>query len=546
MKEIDGKVFWPLTIVILTISLYMFLDPQGATTITSAAFNFVVVNFGWLFLVVGASSFLFLGYVAFTKYGNIKLGEPNDKPEFGTFSWGAMLFTAGLGVGILYWGINEWANFAINPPMGVEPGTPEAFTWATSYNMFHWGPTAWALYTIPTIPIAYAYYIRKKPVVRMSEACRPILGKYTDGPLGSIIDILVLFGAIAGTVAALGIGTPLVAEALHHLTGVPVTLGLNIGIAVFWAMIFTVSVYLGLAKGLSKLSSLNAYLVIGVMAFILVVGPTLFIIDTTLNGVGNMFQNYIRMSTWTAPFTDSMFPQWWTVFYWAWWLAIGPFMGIWVTRISKGRTLRQVVLGEVIFGSTGTFMIHGILGGFALFQDVNGIVPVREIIASGATYAGQIAVVETITSLPFGNIVLAVFTITGLIFMATTLDSVAYTCAMVSSKDLRGTNLEPARWHRTYWAIQCGLITVALVYLVGLGPLQSMCVTSALPLVFVFIIMAMAFMRSVKSDFGHMSAETISSGMYLLTDGKVTEVISPQIEGSQAYTAATKEVENNE
>ncbi|MEL7564013.1 MAG: BCCT family transporter [Dehalobacterium sp.] len=548
MKDIDGKVFWPLSIIIVVISLYMFSDPQGATAITTAAFNFVVLKFDWLFLLVGASSFLFLGYVAFTKYGNIKLGDPNDKPEFSTFNWGGMLFTAGLGIGILFWGVNEWANFAISPPMGVEPNTPEALTWATSYNMFHWGPTAWALYTIPTIPIAYTFFIRKKPVIRMSEACRPLLGKYTDSLLGSVIDLLVLFGAIAGTVAALGIGTPLVAQAINYLTGIPVTMGLNIGIAIFWALIFSVSVYLGLTRGLAKLSSINVYLVIGVMAFILVLGPTFYIIDVTLNGVGNMFQNYVRMSTWTAPFIDSMFPQWWTVFYWAWWLAIGPFMGLWVTRISRGRTLKQVILGEITFGSAGCFMIHGILGGFSLFQDINGIVPVREIISSGVTYAGQIAVVETIASLPLGGIVLAVFTITGLIFMATTLDSVAYTCAMVCTKDLRGINMEPARWHRTFWAILCGLITVALVYLVGLGPLQSMCVTSALPLVFVFGLMVMAFMKCVKEDFGHMSAETISSGRYKLNNGKISEIVSPQMEAFQAYiasTASTKETEND-
>lgn len=224
------------------------------------------------------------------------------------------------------------------------------------YGMFHWGPMAWALYSIPALPIAYAFHNRKIPFLRISQACRGVIGDRADGPLGKLIDVLFIFDLIGGTGTSLGLGTPIISESISSMTGIERTYLLDAFVVVVWTAIFATSVYLGLAKGIKRLSDINIYLGIFLLAFIFLLGPTIFILDSFTNSIGLLVNNYVRISLYSDPMDQTGFPQTWTVFYWAWWIAYAPFMGLFVARISRG--LRPVVSAAVTLRSSPVLKTH--------------------------------------------------------------------------------------------------------------------------------------------------------------------------------------------
>ncbi len=305
-------------------------------------------------------------WFAFGKYGSVRFGGQDAEPEFRTLSWIAMLFCAGIGTSLLYWATIEWVYYYQAPPFGIEAESAEAADWAAMYGLFHWGPMAWALYCIPALPIAYAFHNRKIPFLRISQACRGVIGDRADGPLGKLIDVLFIFGLVGGTGTSLGLGTPILSESISTLTGIERTFALDAFVIVIWTAIFGTTVYLGMEKGIKRLADANVYLGFFLLAFVLVFGPTVFILDTFTNSLGLLATNFLKMSFYTDPVGASGFPQTWTVFYWAWWIAYAPFMGLFVARISRGRTIRQVVAANLVWGSLGCWLFFATFGNTAL------------------------------------------------------------------------------------------------------------------------------------------------------------------------------------
>ncbi|MFZ0368183.1 MAG: BCCT family transporter [Halobacillus sp.] len=499
-RLIDWPTFIGALILLVAVTLPLILFPDAGKAIVADANSFMTGNFGVLYMIMGFVVFAFLIFVAFSKNGSIKLGDEGEKPEFNTFSWAAMLFAAGIGSSILYWAVIEWAYYYQGPPFGVTPESQEAIQWASAYGIFHWGPIAWAIYTLPALPIAYFYYVRKKPVLKVSEAVRPVLGNSVDGPLGTVIDVLFMFGLLGGAGTTLALGTPMIAEGVNSLTGIPANLGLKAIIMLLCTLIFAISSYSGLKRGIKVLSDINLWLALFILAFIFIFGPTRFISETTVNGLGILADNFFKMATWMEPFAgigpfgETNFPESWTIFYWAWWLVYAPFVGLFVARISRGRTIRQMVLGTMIYGTIGCILFFGIMGNFGLYMQLTGSFDVVAFMDQNGAPATIIAIIN---QLPLAKFMVLAFTVLAIIFLATTFDSSSYILASVVQKSVEG---EPMRWNRLFWAFALCLMPLALMFLGGLDTLQTASIVGGFPLIFIMALLAWSFMRASNED----------------------------------------------
>ncbi|SHM37870.1 BCCT family transporter [Gracilibacillus kekensis] len=502
MKQrlIDWPTFIGAFVLLLVVTIPLIRYPELGKEFVGMANTFMTTNFGVLYLVMGLVIFSFLLYVAFSKNGHVKLGNEGEKPEFNSFSWAAMLFAAGIGSSILYWSVIEWVYYYQGPPFGVEAESQEAIQWATAYGIFHWGPIAWAIYTLPALPIAYFYYVRKKPVLKVSEAIRPVLGKWVDGPLGKLIDILFIFGLLGGAGTTLALGTPMIAEGVNHLTGIPVTLWVQAVIMLVCTTIFAVSAYSGLKRGIKLLSDINLWLALFILAYILVVGPTRFIVETTFNSVGILLDNFFKMATWAEPFgnlggfSETGFPEGWTVFYWAWWLVYAPFVGLFVARISRGRTIREMIFGTMVYGTLGCVLFFGIMGNFGLYLQLTGGF---DAISYMNEFGPAATIIAIIAQLPFSDLLVGLFTILAVIFLATTFDSSSFILASVVQKEVED---EPLRWNRLFWAFSLCIMPLSLMFLGGLDTLQTTSIVGGFPLIFIMFLLAWSFMKASNRD----------------------------------------------
>lgn len=501
---IDKPTFFGALALLITITIPLIMFPnQGAEWIAIAK-SFMTDKLGFLYLALGLCAFGFMIYVIFSDMGQIKLGDADEAPEFKTASWAAMLFCGGIGASILYWGCIEWAYYYQSPPFQLEPGSEEAVRWAATYGLFHWGPIAWSIYLIPALPIAYFFYVRKQPVLKVSSALMPVIGETrSKGTLGKVVDVLFIFGLLGGAATTLGLAAPLITEGLNHLFGLPKNDFTQISVLLVCTAIFAYSSYAGLEKGIKILSNINFWGAMGLLAFVLVAGPTIFMLETGLDSIGRMLSNFFVMATWAEPFggygtfDDTHFPQDWTIFYWAWWLVFAPSMGLFVARISRGRTIKQMVSGSIFFGSLGCFLFFMILGNYGLSLQLSGQLDIVTILnTEGATKA----IFSMLEQLPFNTIVIAVFTLLCVIFTATTFDSISYILASVVQNNVTE---EPMRWNRMFWAFTLSFLPTVLMFLGGLSTLQTAAIVGGLPLLGISIMLMVSAVRATSLDLRH-------------------------------------------
>ena len=520
--KIEKVIFWATFGGVLCLITPLILFPSGGEAALGSAKDWVTRTIGWVHLWFFVIAFGFLLYVALGKYGNIRFGGPDSPPEFSLFSWGAMLFCAGIGASVIYWGTIEWAYYYTSPPFGVEPGSREAIGWATAYGMFHWGPLAWAVYAVPVLPLGYLYWNRGRSVLRLSTACEGAIGaRAAAGLPGKIIDIAFILGMLGGVGTSVGLSTPLISAGIAELLNLERTFLLDAAVIVVWSALFGFSVYSGLRKGIKLLSDINVWLVVALMAFVFVCGPTLFILDTFTDSVGTVFQHFITMSfhidsvaragdavaasgVASASGSGSVFSEDWTIFYWAWWVAYAPFMGLFVARISRGRTLREVIFGEMIAGSLGCWLVFAVLGNTGLFFELEGSQNLTGMVLSDQAPEAIIATIVAVGNrvIPFAAPLVALFVALSFIFGATTLDSASYVLAAVATKE-QGRVVEPARWHRLFWAIVLASVSLALMFVGGPDSVEALKASSILvsvPLMGILLLLAVSFMKWVRED----------------------------------------------
>ncbi|KKB35481.1 BCCT family transporter [Bacillus thermotolerans] len=495
-SKLDKTIFWPsiLLVVIATFLLVIFRETAGP--VLEGMLTGITYRLDWAFEFLTIGLFIILVWLMVGRYGRVKLGGIDDKPEFSRFSWGGMLFCASMGTSIMFWSIVEPLYYYTGPPFGIEGGSAEAAEYAVSYGLFHWGISAWALYALPAVVMAYSFYVRKDPSLKISAACRGVLGKHADGFIGKVIDILVIWSMIGGLGTSLGLGVPMVSTVIGDILNIEPTLTLNLIIIVIWTFIFSASAYMGLYKGIRKLSDWNVYMALGLAVFVIIVGPTLFILSYFTNSLGLMIDNFARMSLYTDPINQSGFPQAWTVFYWAWFAATAPFIGIFVARISKGGSIRELVFNVLMWGTLGSWLYFGVFGGYAMNLELTGEVPLVDILTGESE---QAVIVAVLNSLPMPLLVSIFFVILGFIFLATSLDSASYVIASVATKELHG-NAEPARWHRLLWGIVLSALAISLTLAGGLNVVQTSSVLVSVPILIMYVLLAASLIKWLQVD----------------------------------------------
>lgn len=498
MKEksrLDHFVFWPSIIVILTITILLVVFQSTAEPFLDGILNGINSRMDWVFQFLTFGLFIILLWVAFGKYGKVKLGE--GKPAFGNFSYGAMLFCAGMGTSIMFWSIIEPMYYFTGPPFGMEGGSDGAAEWAVAYGMFHWGISAWSIYAFPTLVIAYSFFIKQNKSLKVSQAVKGAIGKSADGPLGRVIDILVIWSLVGGLGTSLGLGVPMVSAGIGHLLGVEQSTMLSVIIMIIWTIIYITSASLGIYKGIRRLSNLNVYLALGLALFVIIAGPTGFILTYFTDSFGVMIQNFLRMSFYTDSISAGGFPQAWTVFYFSWFAATAPFMGLFIARISKGRSLKSLVLNVLGWGSLGSWLYFGVFGGYTMNLQQTGELDVVGTMAEIGDASTIISVLET---LPISYFAILFFVILGFIFLATSLDSASYILASTASIKV-GDGVEPPIWHTIIWGLIMAALSISLLLIGGLNVVQTSAVVVAVPVVVLYILLIISLMRWLKEDF---------------------------------------------
>ncbi|WP_210137099.1 BCCT family transporter [Staphylococcus sp. GDH8C109P] len=503
VKVMDWTTFIGSSLILLIAVIPMMVFPKASQDIITHLNDVVSSTLGSVYLLIGLATLIFVLYIAFGKYGNVTLGEATDKPEFNNFSWAAMLFCAGIASDILYWGVIEWAFYYQDPPHGGKGMTDSALNYATMYGMFHWGPIAWATFVLPALAIGYLVFIKKKPVYKISQTMRPILKGQTDGIIGKIVDILFIFGLLGGAATSLALGVPMISAGIEKLTGIGDSMLMRSIILFTITAVFAYSSYSGLKKGIKVLSDANVILSFVLLGFVFIVGPTVFIMETSITGMGNMIKNFFQMATWIEPFggiggrKETNFPQQWTIFYWSWWIVYAPFIGLFIARISKGRTLKEIVLGTIIYGTLGCALFFGIFGNYAVYLQITGSFDVIHFLNTHGTEA---TIIEVMHQLPFPNLIIVLFLLSAFLFLATTFDSGSYILAAASQKKVIG---EPLKANRLYWAFALCLLPFGLMLVGGeraLEVLKTASLLASVPLLAIFVMMMISFLRTLSED----------------------------------------------
>lgn len=503
-RVMDWTTFIGSVVVLLFAVIPMIVFPKASQEVITHLNKAISNSLGSVYLLLGLVIFGFVLYIAFGKYGNVTLGKATDKPEFNDFSWASMLFCAGIGSDILYWGIIEWAYYYQVPPHDGKGMTDSALEYATTYGMFHWGPIAWAIYVLPALPIGYLVFVKKKPIFKISQACRPILKGQTDKFLGKLVDIVFIFGLLGGAATSLALGVPLISAGIERLTGLDGhNMVMRTIILVLITLVFGISSYSGLKKGIQVLSDVNVWISFLLLGFVFIVGPTVFIMETTVTSFGNMLKNFFQMATWLEPFggiggrKDTNFPQQWTIFYWSWWIVYAPFIGLFIARISKGRTLKEIILGTIGYGTLGCMMFFGIFGNYAVYLQITGQFNVINFLNS---HSAEATIIEVMHQLPFPNLTIILFLIAAFLFLVTTFDSASYILAAATQKEVVG---EPLRANRLFWAFALSLLPYSLMLVGGehaLDVLKTASILASAPLILIFVIMMISFMRTLNGD----------------------------------------------
>ena len=493
-KKEHGKIDWMITLVplaiVIALCVLFFFAPEQSNAVLSQIRFFFGDTFGTYYLVIGLGVFILSLYIAGSKYGNIVLGEQNEKPKYSFFAWGSMMFTCGLAADILFYSFSEWVLYATDPHL-AEMGSIQ--DWAGVYPLFHWSFIPWGFYLVLAVAFGFMLHVRKRNRQKYSEACRPILGKYTDGWAGRIIDLLAVFALLAGTATTFSVATPLMATIISELFHVAVSRTvINIIILLITCAVYTYSL-LHEDKGICILAKVCIYMFFGLLLYVLLFGgETKYIIETGFSSFGTMIQNFIGLSTYTDPLRTSGFPQNWTIYYWAYWMVWCVAAPFFIGSISRGRTIRQTILGGYVFGVGSTIVSFIILGNYSMGMQVTGIQDfITKYNKDGDLYSLIIAIIKTMPAAPF--VLLLVLT-TMIAFYATSFDSIALTAACYSYREL-GENEKPHKGIQLMWCILLILLPIALLFAQSsMSNLQSVSIIAAFPIGVVILLIVISFL----------------------------------------------------
>jgi BCCT family betaine/carnitine transporter len=500
--RIDKTVFWPATIITLVCGIIFYVIPEQSNNALNIVHAFTTSQLGWFFLVFTVLCLGVCMFYAFSPMGKIVLGKPGEKPIMSTQAWVGMVLTSGTGGSLLYLASIEWVWIISDPPFGVEPESVEAFRWAMAYGMFHWGPSAWALYIACAIPIAYFFFVKRRSNMKMSDYARPLLGKQSDGVAGHILNFLYIFGLLGGVLTSMALGTAPIAEGFAFIFGMDGSnLAIEIMVILLWSFVPLFCFWFGMKKGIVRASRINIWAMKALAAIVIIAGPTWFILNQSSEGLGVMIQNFFIMSLATDPVGEGGFPQAWTIFYMSWWAVYAMPFGLFIAKISKGRTIRQTVIGALSAGSIGCMIFYMILPAWGMNLQLTGQ---ADLVTTLANYGRGRVVIEMFLNFPLGLGVVAVgfFTLLVLFSFITGHITVGYSLAASAEKKI-GQDQDPQKWNVTFWLVLAGFVSLGLYLLnpAALTPLQTVSILAGFPICFAILILVLAFFKQVKRDF---------------------------------------------
>jgi choline/glycine/proline betaine transport protein len=469
-------VFWPAAVIVVIFVGFAMLLPEAMESAFASVQSSIVSNFNWYYVLLAAFFVVFCLWMGFSRFGNIKLGKDDDEPEFSLGSWFSLLFAAGMGIGLVFYGVSEPLSHFAQPRPGVTGTDSQLAQQALSQTYLHWGVHAWSIYVVIGLALAYAIHRRGRPV-SIRWALEPVLGRRVRGAWGHAIDVVALVGTLFGVATSLGLGVLQISAGLESAGFVESSELLNVGIIVVITGFVLFSVLSGVGKGMKWLSNFNLALAAALVLFILIVGPTQFLLREFVQSIGHYLQNVVGLTFNVSAFTGTEGENWqgsWTTFYWAWWISWSPFVGIFIARISRGRTVRQFVTGVILVPTLITFLWFSVLGGMALYSQLQGA---GGLVGADGSVDVESALFSALAQLPGGSILVIGAIILIAIFFITSADSGSLVMSMIAT----GGQIEPKGWIRVFFTCVTSLLAIALLLSGGLEALKTAAIIIALP-----------------------------------------------------------------
>lgn len=452
--------------------------------------SFITHRFRWLFIILMNVAVVFSLYIALSRYGDIRLGHQTEHPEYSLLSWFGMLFSAGIGIGLLYWGTAEPLYHFMSPPMG-QAETVEAAKQAMSISFLHWGIHAWALYCVVALSLAYFHYRRGLPL-SIRSVLYPLIGQKIYGKWGHVVDTLAVFGTMFGVVTSLGLGAMQINAGFSNVFGIPNNVPVQLCLIAIITAMATLSVMMGLDKGIKRLSDINIVLTVLLLGFMLFFGPTQFIIDSFIENIGNYVSQLIPLGFWSEAYSNTDWQANWTIFYWAWWVSWSPFVGIFVARISRGRTIREFIFGVLFIPMLLLFFWFTTFGGSAVHMELMGNYGLIE--AVKADYGS--AIFKLIEYYPLTKPLTLVIVVMIMLWFVTSSDSASLVIDMLTT----GGDTNPPKIQRLFWALSQGVIAAVLLVAGGLSALQAVAIIAGFPFAIVVFVMMYCLWRGLTRD----------------------------------------------
>lgn len=488
--QANAPVFFGSAVLILVALVFAAGDPDDAATIFASIQSWIVHEMGWFYVASVATFLIFAVGVAASSMGAIKLGPDDSVPDFSTGSWFAMLFSAGMGIGIMFYGVAEPVLHFANPPQG-EGGTVEAARNAMQLAFFHWGLHAWAIYAVMGMALAYFSFRHGLPLT-VRSALYPLIGDRIHGWMGHVVDIFAVFGTMFGVATSLGLGVMQVNAGLNYLFGIEISVGVQLMLIAGITLLATGSVVSGINAGIRRLSELNLALALLLMLFVLVAGPTVFLLQAAMQNTGAYLSELIGKTFTLYAYQPNDWIGSWTLFYWGWWISWSPFVGMFIARISRGRTIRQFVIGVLLVPSGFTFLWFTVFGNTALAMQLDGTAQMVDAVQADVA----VALFQFLDHLPFAGISMTIATLLVVTFFVTSSDSGSLVIDIVTS----GGNPEPPVWQRVFWALMEGVVAAVLLLAGGLAALQTGAIASALPLAAILLVVCYGLFTALRQE----------------------------------------------
>ncbi|MFC4256280.1 BCCT family transporter [Altererythrobacter xixiisoli] len=492
-SKMNPRVFWGASAVIAVMLSSTLLAPGRSDQIFRAAQSWAIETFGWLYVTAVAAFLVIVLLLGFGPAGKLKLGPDDAEPDFPFVSWLAMLFAAGMGIGLMYFGVAEPVQHYTAPP-DVQPGTFLAAREAMAITFHHYGVHAWAIYALVGLSLAFFTYRKGLPLT-LRSGLHPILGKRINGPIGDAIDVFGICGTVFGVSTSLGFGVSQMTAGLAYNYGMPDTLGLQIGVIAAVMGAATLSVLSGADRGIRRLSELNLILAILLMLFVMFSGPTLFLIRALVQNFGLYLDHFVVRTFTLYAYEPRAWMADWTLFYWAWWIAWSPFVGMFIARISRGRTIREFVSGVLFVPAGFTFLWMTVFGNSAIAFDLGSA---QGAIAQAVDADLSTALFKFLEYLPGAQFTATLAILLVAVFFVTSADSGALVIDTLAS----GGSEDNPRWQRVYWCVLLGVAAASLLVAGGLGALQAATLLAALPFCFIMMLLAIGLMRQANADLG--------------------------------------------